>query len=407
MKGIKILVRMVIIKAKPLFSLIALFFSYEILSQNLSLTKFQSIHGNSVFNSIPVGTPKSKFNLAINSYPKNFNPVSIKEFKFQNGLNDEDFNKLKRVKIIFGFINGNEYFIIDSNNDNIFLNEQIYDVKKLDHIIVLRDVEFLLNNQVLKKSVTIKYVKSGLSFGNNYLKNIFVLVPFYNQTNFVVDKQTYFLNFMNYDYDNLSVKNKMVFSISTNSKIKNSPKDEIIYYKIGDTVLINKHQVVLQGYYDNPLSIGIKLIKMDDNFGYNINFKAYDFKFKDIMTNKSFNIQNSNQFILLDFWGTWCKPCLDLLPDLKSIFDRYGRDKFNIYGVAHDDDLSGVKNYLKSKNVLWPNVFDKRSSAELVKMYKITSFPTFILIDPKGKIIFRGIGKTSLNSIDKLLSKHY
>lgn len=399
--------RIFILKAKSLSILIALFFSCEILSQSLSLTKFQSIHGNSIFNTIPVGTPKSKFQLAINSYPKNFSPVSIKEFKFQNGLNDEDFNKLKRVKIIFGFINGNEYFIIDANNDNIFLNEKIYDVKKLNHIIVLKDVEFLLNNQLLKKTVTIKYVKSGLSLGNNLLKNIFILEPFYNQAYFEIGKKPYFLNFINNDYDNVDITNKILFAISTKSKISNKSKLEKIYYKMGDTILINKHQVVLQTYHSNPKSIGIKLIKMDDNFGYDINFKAFDFKFKDIMTNKSFNIQNTNQIILLDFWGTWCKPCLDLLPNLKSIFDRYGRDKFNIYGVAHDDDLGVVKNYLKSKNVLWPNVFDKRSSAELIKLYRITSFPTFILIDPNGKIIYRGIGKTSLNSIEKLLSNHY
>ena len=399
--------RMFILKAKSLSIVIALFFSCEILSQSLSLTKFQSIHGNSVFNTIPIGTPKSKFQLAINSYPKNFSPVSIKEFKFQNGLSDEDFNKLKRVKIIFGFINGNEYFIIDANNDNIFLNEKIYDVKKLNHIIVLKDIEFLLNNQLLKKTVTIKYVKSGLSLGNNLLKNIFVLEHFYNQAYFEIGKKTYFLNFINNDYDNVDVTNKILFAISTKPKNSNTSKLEKIYYKMGDTILINKHQIVLKAYHSNPKSISIKLIKVDDNFGYDIDFKAFDFKFKDIMTNKSFNIQNSNQFILLDFWGTWCKPCLDLLPNLKSIFDRYGRDKFNIYGVAHDDDLGVVKNYLKSKNVSWPNVFDKRSSAELIKLYRITSFPTFILIDPNGKIIYRGIGKTSLNSIDKLLSNHY
>jgi|JI6StandDraft_1071083.scaffolds.fasta_scaffold34265_3 thiol-disulfide isomerase/thioredoxin len=392
---------------KPLSILIAIFFSTKMLSQSLNLTKFQSIHGNSVFNTIPVGTANSKFHLTVNSYPKNFNPVIIKEFKFQNGLTDEEFNRLRKVKIIFGYINGYEHYIIDSNNDNIFLNEPIYDVKKLNNKILLKDVEFLLNNKISKKSITIKYVKSGLSFGNNYLKNIFVLIPYYNQTSFLLDNQTYFLNFINYDYDNIDVKKKIVISISTKSKISSSPKDEIVYYKIGDTALTDKFRIVFQDYNSNPLSINIKLIKVDNNSGYEINFKAHDLNFKDIMTNKTFYIQNSNKFILLDFWGTWCKPCLDLLPNLKSIFKRYGGDKFNIYGIAHDDELSIVKNHLKSKNVVWPNVFDNRNSAELVNLYKVQSFPTFILIDPNGKIIYRGIGKSSLNHIDKILSKLY
>ena len=212
---------------KPLSILIAIFFSTKMLSQSLNLTKFQSIHGNSVFNTIPVGTANSKFHLTVNSYPKNFNPVIIKEFKFQNGLTDEEFNRLRKVKIIFGYINGYEHYIIDSNNDNIFLNEPIYDVKKLNNKILLKDVEFLLNNKISKKSITIKYVKSGLSFGNNYLKNIFVLIPYYNQTSFLLDNQTYFLNFINYkllryilyEYTNI-FKRKNKFNISNYFKLK-------------------------------------------------------------------------------------------------------------------------------------------------------------------------------------------
>lgn len=394
---------------KILGILISLFFSVKILSQSLSLTKFQTIQDNSGFNTIPVGTAKSKFHLKVNSYPKNFTPVIIKEFKFQNGLSDEEFNKLEKVKLIFGYINGNEYYIIDSNNDNIFLNEPIYDVRKLNQTIILKNVDFLLNNQLIKKTITLKYVKSGLSFGNSSLKNIFVLVPFYKQTSFILDKRTYFINFINYDYDNVDVKNKIVFSLFNKPNSTNSAKEEIVYYKIGDTALTDKYHVVFQEYNSNPFSINIKLIKVDDNFGYEINFKAHNLKFKDIITGKTFYVQNSNQYILLDFWGTWCKPCLDLLPNLKSLYQRYGNGngKFNIYGIAHDDELSVVQKHLKSKNIFWPNVFDNRKSAELVKLYKVSSFPTFILIDPNGKIVYRGIGKSSLIHIDKLLSNLY
>jgi len=286
------------------------------------------------------------------------------------------------------------------------LSEKIYDVKKINQTIYLNDVEFLFNNQIVKRSATIKYIESSMSFGSSKIKNIFVIEPFYYETKFEVGQQNYNISCIDNDYNNFGLNNKIRFSFLSNSDNSKISKDRIIYYKIGDTISIYQNRVVLQNYSTNPLSINIKLLKAEVNFGYDIKFDALKFKFDDILTNKSFDIQGSQQYILLDFWGTWCNPCIELLPKLKNMYTRYHNEKFIIYGIAYDDDLNEVKKYLQVKNVKWPNAFDKRSKADIIKLYKIQAFPTFILIDPTGKIIYRGIGKSSLEQIDKLLSNH-
>ena len=114
----------------------------------------------------------------------------------------------------------------------------------------------------------------------------------------------------------------------------------------------------------------------------------------------------ANKYVLLDFWGTWCGPCLELTEDLREINGNYGEKGLKLIGVAFDDNLLEPAKYIKQKNILWPNVFDDRDSAYLVKKFTVSAFPTFILTDKKGKIIIRGTGFQALDSVKQYLNKN-
>ncbi len=73
--------------------------------------------------------------------------------------------------------------------------------------------------------------------------------------------------------------------------------------------------------------------------------------------------------------------------------------------IANDKDESVVKEYLKKEKVDWINLFDNSSDPVICNKFKIQSYPTFILIDPSGKIIKRAVGKEGLISIKQILSK--
>ena len=97
---------------------------------------------------------------------------------------------------------------------------------------------------------------------------------------------------------------------------------------------------------------------------------------------------------LIDFWGSWCKPCIANIPKLKSLYKRFRNKNFQIVSVAYDDkkDILKLRQIVKKKGITWTNIFqniEDQTISSLIKKFKVINFPTFILVDEKGNIIFR------------------
>ena len=86
--------------------------------------------------------------------------------------------------------------------------------------------------------------------------------------------------------------------------------------------------------------------------------------------------------VLVDFWGTWCGPCVAAIPKLTELHENYKAKGFEILGVAADDSDS-LKAFLDKNPLAWQNVTDAES--ELALKYAIDAFPTTLLIDKQGK----------------------
>jgi thioredoxin-related protein len=61
-------------------------------------------------------------------------------------------------------------------------------------------------------------------------------------------------------------------------------------------------------------------------------------------------------------------------------------------------------NYIEGQNIKWDNFVDPFDVGPICRKYKVNSFPTFVLIDPKGRIVDRGIGKVGLEKIKLIIS---
>lgn len=120
-----------------------------------------------------------------------------------------------------------------------------------------------------------------------------------------------------------------------------------------------------------------------------------------------------DKYVLLDFWGTWCGPCLHETPYLKEAYRKFG-DEVQFIGIAVDDNKQRLINYLKENNIEWPQIYIPRkpnSTAELVKKYNVYGYPSMFLINPKRKIIIgpeqqhRLRGEVLSETLEKVLSK--
>jgi len=119
--------------------------------------------------------------------------------------------------------------------------------------------------------------------------------------------------------------------------------------------------------------------------------------------------------VLLDFWGTWCAPCVADLPILKRAYDAYHAKGFEILGMDTEhpefteaDFAAGVANakrVLASVGAVWPQAQYQSTKKLIDKGFRVPGYPTAILIDPRGVIISLGLFQLRGNALDETLRK--
>ena len=128
------------------------------------------------------------------------------------------------------------------------------------------------------------------------------------------------------------------------------------------------------------------------------------FEIKDL-EGKTFNSEAiPSKYLLIDFWGSWCVPCRASHPELKKIYDQYKPIGLEILGIAYEsgsaeNQMNSWKKAIQEDKIDWINVLNS-SENNLVKKFGVTSFPTKILVDQAGNIIYRsGQSKENLSNI--------
>lgn len=115
------------------------------------------------------------------------------------------------------------------------------------------------------------------------------------------------------------------------------------------------------------------------------------------------------KYILLDFWATYCQPCIKEIPNLKRIQAEFGGDKFEVISICIDRNTTATHQTWKLINekfqTNWTQVYDGEGQATL-RNYNIKHYPTMMIIDPSGKIIETGDhirGENAYQIIKKLV----
>ncbi len=103
--------------------------------------------------------------------------------------------------------------------------------------------------------------------------------------------------------------------------------------------------------------------------------------------------QFRGQTILLNFWATWCPPCIAEMPDIQALYDGYA-DKA-VFLLISDEDPQTIKAFMQKKGYTMP-FYQQLSAAPSV--FATNSIPTTWLISPEGKMVIRKTGAAKWNS---------
>lgn len=114
------------------------------------------------------------------------------------------------------------------------------------------------------------------------------------------------------------------------------------------------------------------------------------------------------QYVLVDFWAAWCRPCRGESPTLVSAYNKYNKDGFTIYSVSLDEAKSDWTDAIKKDGMgAWTHVSDLKGwSCEPAGEYGVSSIPANFLLDKDGKIIAKDLRGAALEAKLKELFGH-
>jgi peroxiredoxin/outer membrane lipoprotein-sorting protein len=91
--------------------------------------------------------------------------------------------------------------------------------------------------------------------------------------------------------------------------------------------------------------------------------------------------------LLMDFWATWCGPCVAGLPEIQAVYKKYHAQGVEVVGISLDGQKSDLTTFITARKMKWPQVLDSKDQAVRVpKLYGVQAIPFLLIIGKDGKI---------------------
>ena len=323
------------------------------------------------------------------------------------------------IFVIFGDLNKKERIcIVDNDGDLNFANNFVFEmdaekksfVNKRPLAVNVKDKKSKIKQKVfvLPLLVNHEWDKLNKKEKKNLAYDINIGVSLYHTGHLAINGINYTLLILNQLADN----SKYQYSIIESSKYKDTKSNEY-------TFLHPSQSVEVEGFLIEPTFItqtrksielkitDIELLEKSKIIGVQEGNTIPDFVTKDL-NNRNISLANyRGNYLLIDFWGTWCDPCLKVLPRISNLQKKH--PNLNIISVAfelEEKSIYKIPNFVREYEMNWPQVYELMQMPKgfLTFEFQVKKFPTTVLIDPDGIILHRG-GEDSIDSLEEKLDE--
>ncbi len=132
--------------------------------------------------------------------------------------------------------------------------------------------------------------------------------------------------------------------------------------------------------------------------------ETMEVKFTSVQGEKVDLAAMKGKVVLIDFWATWCVPCIAELPYVFKAYEKYHDQGFEVIGISLDKDKAKLEKFIKDRKMPWPQSFDGKGwGTDLAVKYGIKSVPATFLIGPDGTVVATNLHGDHLV---KMVKKH-
>ena len=297
-----------------------------------------------------------------------------------------------KTKIAFVYGKNSEGILkiaVDTNNNLDLSDDELFspleltslDWSKVDSLAKIYAIDVSFETFIHNKIVSVSAPLFIVHRGNNVFMCSFsqYLSTQYNGEQIAVSSG----NFGNLSYSDIGV----VFErneLKNGTKVKN---DNI--YRKNQNVIIKDEIYKILGVNTNKNTLVLEKTDLPKTqfFSTNVGYKPYPFQGEEFTTKEMVSLESlRGKYVLLDFFGTWCMPCISEISSLKELYAKTDRAKFEIIGIVGRSPSDALRRLINNYSIDWPQIISNETSL-LIEKYGISKYPTTFLLDPEGVII--------------------